>query len=294
MVPGHEIIGEVVAAGAKVSGLKVGDRVGVGAQVYSCQQHDSCRYCRTQTDNCCPHSVYTYNFKYADGAMSYGGYAERMRVSHHYAFRIPDALPSDQAAPLLCAGVTTFAPLKRLGVGVGTRVGVVGIGGLGHLALQFAAALGAEVTAISTSSNKADQARQLGATRFLLFNDDAAIAAAANAFDVVVVTTDQNDNDWGRMLSLIDAGGKLLLLAAPDKPLAVPALAVLMRQRSTIVGSIIGSRAEVEATLATAAEHNVRAWVHTLPLDQVNQGVQMVRDGKARYRVVLTATTTTH
>jgi D-arabinose 1-dehydrogenase-like Zn-dependent alcohol dehydrogenase len=171
-----------------------------------------------------PRSVYTYNYKYADGAVAYGGYAERVRVSHHYAFRIPDALPSDQAAPLLCAGVTTFAPLKRLGVYVGTRVGVVGIGGLGHLSLQFAAALGRGDRHLEVVQ-QGRPGPAAGATKFLLFNDDAAIAAAANAFDVVVVTTDQNDNDWARMLSLIDAGGKLLLLAAPNKPLAVPALA---------------------------------------------------------------------
>jgi D-arabinose 1-dehydrogenase-like Zn-dependent alcohol dehydrogenase len=283
VVPGHEIIGKVTAVGPKVTDLKVGDRVGVGAQVWSCQD---CHKCSAHLDNCCPRGVFTYNSKYADGAKSYGGYAERVRVSHNYTFRIPDALPSEQAAPLLCAGVTTFAPLKRHGVTKGTRLGVVGIGGLGHLALQFGAALGAEVTAISTSPSKKDEATKLGATKFLLFNDEEAIKAAANSFDVVVVTTDQDDNDWGRMLSLVDVGGKLILLAAPNKPLSVPAGKLIFGQKS-IVGSLIGSRSEVAETLAVAAEKDVRAWVNTLPLDRVNEGIQMVRDNKARYRVVL-------
>jgi D-arabinose 1-dehydrogenase-like Zn-dependent alcohol dehydrogenase len=207
-VPGHEIIGEVVAVGPKVTGLKAGDRVGVGAQVWSCQE-PSCRNCSTHLDNCCPKRVFTYNAKYSDGAVAYGGYAERVRVSQNYTFRIPDRLLSEQAAPLLCAGVTTFAPLKRFGVTKGTRVGVIGIGGLGHLALQFSAALGAEVTAISTSPSKESEAIKLGATKFLLFNNDEAIQAAASSLDILVITTDQNDNDWGRMLSLLDVSGKV-------------------------------------------------------------------------------------
>ncbi len=214
-MPGHEIIGEVVAVGPKVTALKAGDRVGVGAQVWSCQE-PSCRNCSTHVDNLCPKSVLTYNSKYPDGTVAYGGYAERVRVSQNYTFLIPDSLPSEQAAPLLCAGVTTFAPLKRHGVTKGTRVGVIGIGGLGHLALQFSAALGAEVTAISTSPSKEAETIKLGATKFLLFNNDEAIKAAASSLDIVVITTDQNDNDWGRMLSLLDVGGKVHVIMRGD------------------------------------------------------------------------------
>jgi D-arabinose 1-dehydrogenase-like Zn-dependent alcohol dehydrogenase len=284
VVPGHEIVGEIVAVGAKVSAFKLGDRVGVGAQVWSCQE-DDCHNCRTHVDNCCPRRVFTYNATYEDGAVAYGGYAERVRVSHHYAFRIPDTLSSEQAAPLLCAGVTTFAPLKRLGVGKGSRVGVLGIGGLGHLAIQFSAALGARVTAVSTEA----EAKQLGATQFLVFSDAEAIKAAVGSFDVLVITSDQDDNNWGTTLSLLDFGGKLVLLALPDKPVPLPVGALVLGQK-TIVGSIIGSRSETEETLAVAAAKGIKAWVHTLPMEQVNEGVQLVRENKARYRVVLTTT----
>jgi len=268
-----------------VTNLQVGDRVGVGPQVWSCQRGD-CSSCGNHMDNCCPRSVLTYNSRYKDGAVSYGGYAERVRLSALYAFRIPDSLPSEQAAPLMCAGVTTFAPLKRYGVGKDTKLGVIGIGGLGHLAIQFGAALNAQVTAISTSLSKQEETKKLGATSFLHFTDAQAVRAAAGTLDVLVVTTDQDDNKWSRVLSLLRSGGKLILLAAPNKPIQLPAGVLLVGQK-TIVGSVIGSRSEVEQTLAFAAEKGVRAWVNTMPLHRINEAIQIMREGKARYRIVL-------
>ncbi|KAF1788654.1 D-isomer specific 2-hydroxyacid dehydrogenase, NAD-binding domain conserved site 1 [Phytophthora cactorum] len=192
-VVGHEIIGEITLAGDEVKGMKVGDRVGVGAQVFACLNKDPaapCKLCTNGDDAYCPHRVWTYSDRYQDKTVTYGGYADYIRVMHEYAFKIPENLPSDVAAPLLCAGATVFRPLKEAGVKPGKRVGIVGIGGLGHLAIQFAKAMGADaVVAFSRSPNKEKEVRDLGATDFVNYTDKKQAAAAEMSIDVLLSPT---------------------------------------------------------------------------------------------------------
>ena len=288
VVVGHEIVGTVTAVGPSVSQYKVGDRVGVGAQVWSCQKFDACSDCQLQQDALCPHRVFTYNSKYSDGQQSYGGYAEAVRVSEKYAFKIPENLPSDVCAPLLCAGVTVFNPLKQQGVKPGSKVGVVGIGGLGHLAIQFAAKMGAQVVAVSHSANKKAECQQLGSSGFVLISDKNSVKAAVQSLDVLLVTSNHTGQPWDVYLSLLKNRGVCVLLAVPEEPLEIGAGSLIMREL-TLTGSLIGSRKVVQEMLEFAAKHEVRPWIEKVPMEEVNGAIQKVRDGKVRYRMVLEA-----
>ncbi|ORX88934.1 mannitol dehydrogenase putative [Basidiobolus meristosporus CBS 931.73] len=285
VVVGHEIIGKVVDKGPRVSGLEIGDRVGVGPQVFACLKSD-CKACSTGNDATCTKYVGAYNGTYADGAKSYGGYSKGVRVLSHYAFKIPDVIDSAEAAPILCAGVTVFTPMRRHGVKEGHRVGVVGIGGLGHLALQYAKALGAEVTAISTSTNKKAEAHKLGATHFVNLRDDADMKAASRSLDYLFITSNATDAPYDKYASLLDVFGKIILLAAPEDNIKISPFS-LIPKNITLAGSIIGSIEDQKATLEFSAKHNIRPIIEKLPMEKVNEGLQHVRDGKVRYRVVL-------
>ncbi|KAJ0406729.1 hypothetical protein P43SY_004554 [Pythium insidiosum] len=285
VVPGHEIVGHVVAAGPSVKNVKVGDRVGVGAMVFSCQDKSKCKQCANDKDSHCPEMVFTYNATYADGEKSYGGYAEHVRVDANYAFKIPEALPSDVAAPLLCAGVTVYTPLKAH-VKRGYRVGVVGIGGLGHLALQFARALGGIPVAFSHSPNKEPQARELGAEDFVVMSDKAAVARASRSVEVLIVTADAKGQPYDTYMSFIRPGGTMVMVGAPDDAMSFQPFS-LIGGGITLVGSLIGGIKDTKDMLALAAEKNVRPVIQKLPMAEVNKGIQMVHEGKVRYRVVL-------
>ncbi|TMW64414.1 hypothetical protein Poli38472_013036 [Pythium oligandrum] len=282
MVPGHEVVGTVTAVGSSVTDLKLGDRVGVGAIAGSCFECDECTQGR---DSYCVKSVFTYNGRRLDGAPTYGGYAEYMRLDSRYAFKIPDALPSDAAAPLLCAGLTVYAPLREH-VKPGMRVGVVGIGGLGHLALQFIRALGADPVAFSQSPNKEEQARELGAVDFVNFSDADAAAKARRSVDVLIVTADAKKQPYNTYISFIRSRGTFLLVGAPEDDIVFNPFTLLV-SNVTVVGSLTGSIQDTKGMLALAAEKNVRAVVQKLPMKEANKGIQMVKEGRARYRVVL-------
>ncbi|GMF28356.1 unnamed protein product [Phytophthora fragariaefolia] len=289
VVTGHEIVGEVTAVGTDVKHHAVGDRVGVGAMVWACRNKDPsspCEECADGFDPYCKDVVMTYNSLYKDGSKSYGGYADFVRVSSDYAFKIPDNISSDEAAPLLCAGVTVFAPLRREGVKSGDRVGVIGIGGLGHLAIQFIRAMGGVPVAFSRSANKEQEVRSLGAQEFYNLSDPEDAKRAVRSVNTVVLTADANNMPYDTYLQLLRPRGTFIMVGLPnDKLTCSPGSFV--RDGKRLVGSKIGSPQDVKEMLDLASKKNVRPIIQKLPMDQVNDGLSMVRSGKVRYRVVL-------
>jgi len=275
LVPGHEIIGTVAALGSGVRHLKPGQRVGVGWQRSACGE---CEYCRRGEDNLCARSEATC-------VGHHGGFAERIVADSRFAFPIPAALDSAQAAPLLCAGVTVFSPLRRDGVGLGKRVGVLGIGGLGHLALQFAAALGADVTALSSTAAKEQDARQFGATDFLDVSASGALQRAKRSLDFILVTVNV-DLPWGEYLGMLKPNGTLCFVGVPPGDMQIPVGALIGGQK-TLAGSAIGGRVMMKDMLEFAAQHRVAPRIETLPMHDVNRAVAQVAANQARYRMVL-------
>ncbi|RLN75717.1 hypothetical protein BBJ28_00001806 [Nothophytophthora sp. Chile5] len=273
VVAGHEIVGEITATGADVTGLAVGDRA-------------PCEECASGFEPFCDRSVGCYNGKYGDGASSYGGYADFVRVSCHFAFKIPASIPSDAAAPLLCAGVTVFAPLKRENVQPGDRVGVIGIGGLGHLAIQFIRALGAVPVAFSRSANKEKEIRALGAEEFYNLSDPGHQKKAAASVNILVLTADANNMPYNTYLGLLRKRGTLIMLGLPNDEVKFKPIFVVARG-IRVVGSLIGSPQDIRDMLAVAAEKNVRPIIQNLPMARVNEGITLAREGRVRYRVVL-------
>ncbi|OMH82289.1 putative mannitol dehydrogenase [Zancudomyces culisetae] len=285
VVVGHEIIGTVVSKGDAVTNLQVGDRVGVGAQVAACLKSD-CTACSRELDPHCPESVFTYNGVYADGASSYGGYSEAVRVDANYAFKIPEKISSAEAAPLMCAGATVFTPMLKFGLKKGDRVGVVGIGGLGHLAIQYASALGCEVTAFSHSPNKKEESMKLGAHKFVITKNEDESKSCVKSLDYLFVTSNSSSNDYATFFSWVDFGGKICLLAVPAADLVLKPF-LFISYEVYLGGSLIGGVDSIKKTLEFSAEHNIRPVIERLPMSSCNEGVQRVRDGKVRYRVVL-------
>uniref|UniRef100_H3GAV7 Enoyl reductase (ER) domain-containing protein n=1 Tax=Phytophthora ramorum TaxID=164328 RepID=H3GAV7_PHYRM len=288
-VAGHEIVGEVTLAGPSVKDLAVGDRVGVGAQVWAClnrDPQDKCRDCADGEDAVCDHVVWTYNSTYNDGSKAQGGYADYVRVDSNYAFKIPDALPSDVAAPLLCAGATVFTPLKQEGVKAGDRVGVIGIGGLGHIAIQFIRALGAVPVAFSRSANKEQEILSLGAQEFYNLSDPEHQKKAAGSVDFLLLTADAKDMPYDLYLSLVRKRGTLIMVGIPNDGVKFSPFLIVPRA-VRIRGSCIGSIQDIKDMLELAAKANVRPIIQKLPMAKVNDGLNMVRDGSVRYRVVL-------
>ena len=277
LVPGHEIVGRVRAVGGGAHGFAVGDRAGVGWQRTACL---GCDACRSGRENLCP-------LQEATCVGHHGGLAERVRVDASFAFAIPDALESAEAAPLLCGGVTVFAPLQRFGAGAGRVVGVIGVGGLGHLAVRFAAALGCEVVAFSSSPDKDDAIRAMGAHEVVRSTDPRAVRAQAGRIDLVIATAPAQ-LDWIAYVQALRPGGVLCLVGAAPDLVRVPAAQLLTGQKA-ICGSDIGDRATMRAMLAFAAGHRVTPTIETRPFHEVNLGLDQVRANRARYRVVLQA-----
>lgn len=275
LVPGHEIIGIVAETGAQ-SNLRVGQRVGIGWQRGACL---TCDLCKAGHENLCPSQRAT-----CIGA--HGGFADRIRVDGRFAFPIPDALESEDAAPLLCGGVTVFAPLMRFGAGPNVRVGVVGIGGLGHLAVQFAAKMGSEVTAFSSSADKEDEAMGLGATHFVSSTRRSAVNRLSRSLDLIINTV-HVELDWASYLSTLRPNGTLCFVGVPGLKLDVPFAAFVFSQRR-LTGSVTGGRREIGQMLSFAAQHGVGATTEPMAMDEADHALARVRSGKARYRVVLT------
>lgn len=276
-VPGHEVVGTVTERGAEVRHLALGQRVGVGWQAGSCH---ACEWCHAGEENLCGRSSGTC-------VQRYGGYAEALTVDARFAVPIPEGLPSGAAAPLLCGGVTVYSPLRQFGIRAHHRVGIVGIGGLGHLALQFARALGADVTAFTSTAAKEAEARSHGAHRVVITSTPGALAAEAGTLDFVLVTASA-DVDWLGYLGALRPKGALCVVGAAPKPLEIPAFALIGGQKQ-VAGSVIGSPAVILEMLGVAARHGIRAQVEGFPMARVNEAIAKVREGRVRYRAVLEA-----
>lgn len=273
-IPGHEIVGTVAAKGKNVK-LTLGERVGLGWQCNSC---GTCEFCRAGMENHCKKNQPTC-------VAHHGGYADGVRADARFVIPIPAALDSAAAAPLLCGGVTVFTPLHVHNVHADAKVGVVGIGGLGHLALQFAKARGCIVSAISTNANKETEARRFGASAFLLSNDRAALEAAKGSFDFILVTASA-DVDVPQLLDLLRPRGKLCVVGALPSPMQLSAGQLIHGDKS-VVGSNIGAPEVIRLMLETAASHGVAATIETMPMSEANAALDKVRAGQARYRIVL-------
>ncbi|KAI0220148.1 hypothetical protein L0F63_006804, partial [Massospora cicadina] len=277
-LPGHEIVGRITGLGAKVKEFKLGDLVGVGSQCGACLKQD-CEACSSQNDIHCPFVAETYESKWPDGEKTYGGYADKIRVQCDYTFHVPTNMPPECVAPLMCAGVTVFTPMRRQGIKAGDRVGVVGIGGLGHLAIMFAKALGANVTALSTSENKREDAMKMGADRFVNTEKE----SINNEFDYLFITTSANDVQYAKFIEWMRIFGKLIVLALPKSDLKVNTMGLVCKSLS-IVASLTGSKHDVKEMLKFAEVHNIRPWVQCEPMANVNQCIQEFRSRKTRYR----------
>ncbi|CAM1510618.1 Fc.00g009530.m01.CDS01 [Cosmosporella sp. VM-42] len=288
---GHEIVGKAVRVGNNVKHVKVGDRVGVGAQARSCLQPDCPECSRGAYNYCARENVSTYGGVYPkDEGKSYGGYADYNRTHSAFVFKIPDALPSELAAPMLCGGITVYSPLKNNGCGPGKTVGVVGVGGLGHFAVLFAKALGADkVVGISRKASKRDEVLKIGADQYIATDDDENWARDNNrTIDLIICTVSSEKMPLTKYLSLLKVGGTFIQVGAPDGGKLPPVNAfTLLANNIKLGGSGIGSPAEINQMLEFAAEKDIRPWVELRPLKEANQVVQDMDAGKARYRYVL-------
>ncbi|KAF6751864.1 NADPH-dependent alcohol dehydrogenase [Ephemerocybe angulata] len=288
LIAGHEIAGHVVRVGAKVTEFKVGDRVGVGAQVGSCYD---CQRCKNGAENYCHKVIHTYNSIYPDGTVSQGGYATAIRANELFVFHIPDALPLDQAAPMLCAGITTYSPLRTNGAGPGKSVGVIGIGGLGHYALQFAKAMKSDkVVAFSHSENKKADALALGATDFVNTGAENWVKEWTDTLDIILCTVDVSQHiPLSDIFATLKVHGRCVMLALPDDALPPIHPFSLMASGVLLGGSHIGSKAEIVEMLDLAAKEGVKSYIEMLPMKEIGKAVQGMKTGKVRYRYVLKA-----
>ncbi|NCI45954.1 NAD(P)-dependent alcohol dehydrogenase [Sediminibacterium sp. WSJ-3] len=284
MVPGHEIVGRITHVGDKVTKFKVGDLAGVGCFVDSCR---SCPNCKAGIEQYCDEGmVGTYNGREKKtGAPTYGGYSTQIVVDENYTLQISPKLPLAGVAPLLCAGITTYSPLRYVKVGKGQKVGVVGLGGLGHMGVKFAAAFGAEVTMLSTSPSKEADAKKLGAHHFLLTTDTKAMKEKASYFDVILNTVSA-PHQYGDYLNLLGTNGTMIVVGVPPSPSEVPAFNLIMKRRS-IIGSLIGGIAETQEMLDFCAEHNIVSDVEVIDIKDINEAYEKVIRGDVRYRFVI-------
>ncbi|XP_008236502.1 PREDICTED: probable mannitol dehydrogenase [Prunus mume] len=284
LVPGHEIVGVVTEVGSKVQKFKVGDKVGVGCMVGSC---GSCDNCSHNLENYCPKYILTYGGKYHDGTITYGGYSDFMVTEEGFVIRIPDNIPLDGAAPLLCAGITTYSPLRHYGLDKpGMHVGVVGLGGLGHVAVKFAKALGARVTVISTSPNKKDEAiKSLKADAFLVSREQDQMKAAMGTMDGIIDTVSAV-HPLLPLIGLLKCDGKLVMVGLPEKPFELP-ITPLVLGRKIIAGSCIGGIKETQEMIDFAAEHNITSDIEVIPIDYLNTATERLLKADVRYRFVI-------
>jgi uncharacterized zinc-type alcohol dehydrogenase-like protein len=284
MVPGHEIVGRVVAVGDKVTKVKAGQLAGVGCMVDSCRECSACN--RGLEQYCEKRNTQTYNDVERDGTTpTYGGYSKRIVVEERFVLTIAEQAKLEAVAPLLCAGITTYSPLRHWNVGKGTRVGVVGLGGLGHMAVKIAAAVGAEVTLVSSSDRKREDAKRLGAQEYIVSSDSAQLRKVRNRLDFIIDTVSA-EHDIASLLGTLRLDGTMVLVGAPENPLALPAFPLLMSRRS-IAGSGIGGIPETQEMLDFCAKHALTADVEVVPIQQVNEAYERLQKADVRYRFVI-------
>jgi alcohol/geraniol dehydrogenase (NADP+) len=274
-IPGHEIVGTVSTVGSGVRDRTVGERVGIGWQADSC---GICEWCRQGEEHLCASAQPVCVGRN-------GGYADSVRVNSTFAVPVPGALESENAAPLLCGGITVYSPIRNHGVRPSSRVGIVGIGGLGHLGIQFARAFGAEVTALSTSKDKEAEALELGAHHFVNTRDTAELKKVAGSFDLVLSTVSA-DQDWQALVNSLRPKGTLCVVGVPPSPIALQAFPLISGQRA-VAGSPIGSPRDLFEMLDVAARHGVKAVTERFAMAKANEAIAKVKKSKVRYRAVL-------
>src|ERR1700736_1209249 len=283
VVPGHEIAGVVSAVGSEVTKYKVGDHVGVGCMVNSCGQCSSCKAGLEQY--CKPGATFTYNSTDKDGTSTQGGYSQAVVVDENFVVRIPDSLPLDKAAPLLCAGITLFSPLRHWKAGENTRLAIIGLGGLGHMGVKLGAAIGAEVTVLSQSLKKMEDGLRLGARHYYATSGPATFDTLRGSFDLILNTVSAN-LDLSQYLSLLRVDGTLAELGLPEHPMEVPPMP-LVAMRRNLSGSMIGGIAETQEMLDFCAEHGVTPEIEVVEPDYINEAYQRVLASDVRYRFVI-------
>lgn len=286
MVPGHEIVGVVAAVGSDVTKFKVGDLAGVGCMVDSCGE---CNNCQASEEVYCERGqvVFTYNSKDKKGELTFGGYSNNIVVDESFALSISPKLQLAAVAPLLCAGITTYSPLRHWNVGPGKKVGIIGLGGLGHMGVKFSRAFGAHTVLFTTSPNKVENGKKLGADEVVISKDEAAMAAQANSFDFILDCVSA-EHDVNAYLSLLKKDGTMCLVGVPEKPLQVAAFSLLLNRRS-LSGSCIGGIRETQEMLDFCAENNITSDIELITYDKVNEAYDRVVKSDVKYRFVLDA-----
>jgi len=283
-VPGHEIIGRVSAVGAHVTKFKAGDLAGVGCLVDSCRE---CRNCKQGLEQYCENgATFTYNSAdRVDGTNTLGGYSNVIVTDESFVLLVSDRLPLEAVAPLLCAGITTYSPLRHWKVGKGHKVGILGLGGLGHMAVKFAASFGAEVTMLSTSPGKETDAKRLGAHKFALTKDPEQVKNLTNYFDFIVDTVSA-PHDYNMYLNLLNTDGIMICVGVPPTPTQILGFNLIHNRRS-IAGSLIGGLPETQEMLDYCAEHNIVSDVEVIPIQNINEAYERMLKGDVRYRFVI-------
>jgi uncharacterized zinc-type alcohol dehydrogenase-like protein len=282
-VPGHEIVGRVTRVGSAVSKFKPGDIAAVGCMVDS---DGTCPECQAGLEQFCPNATLTYNFPDKHlGGVTYGGYSESIVVDQRFVLRVPSKLDLAGAAPLLCAGITTYSPLHHWGVGKGKKVGVVGLGGLGHMGVKIAHALGADVVVFTTSPRKKDDALRLGADEVVVSRNANEMQKHEASFDFILDTVSA-DHDINALINLLGRDGNMTLVGAPEKPLALSPFGLIMRRRS-LSGSPIGGIAETQEMLDFCGQHNLTADVEVIPIQKVNEAYDRLLKADVKYRFAI-------
>jgi alcohol dehydrogenase (NADP+) len=280
IVPGHEIVGRVTKVGSAVTKYKAGDLAAVGCLVDSDR---TCPRCKAGLENFCPNLVLTFNSPDTGlGGVTYGGYSDSIVVDERFVLRVPSNLDLAAAAPLLCAGITTYSPMRHWGIGMGKKVGIVGLGGLGHMGVKFAHALGAHVVVFTTSPNKKEDALRLGADEVVISRNADEMQKHAGSFNFILDAVSA-DHDINAYLNLLDLDGNLTLVGAPSKPLSVAAFGLLMGRRS-LSGSAIGGLPETQEMLDFCGAHNIAADVEVIPVQKVNEAYERLLKSDVKYR----------
>lgn len=283
MVPGHEIAGVVTAVGKSVKKFKLGDKVGVGCFVDSCRTCEACRagleqYCLVKT-------IWTYNFRETDGTPTYGGYSDKIVVDENYVLRMPENLPLDACAPLLCAGITLYSPLRHWQAGPGKKVAILGLGGLGHMGVKLGHALGAEVTVLSQTLKKQADAKRLGADHFYATSDPETFTTLASSFDLILNTVSAQI-DWNEYLNLLKIDGSMVLVGLPEKDIPIGAFSLTGRRRS-LAGSQIGGIGETQEMLDFCGKQGITCDIEVIPIQKINEAYERVLKSDVRYRFVI-------
>ncbi len=283
MVPGHEITGTVSKIGPKVTRYKIGDKVGVGCFVNSCRKCDACK--KNLEQYCTEGMVTTYNGTDKDGSTTFGGYSSSIVVDENYVLRIPDSLPLDKAAPLLCAGITLYSPLMHWKAGPGKKVAVIGLGGIGHMGVKIAHALGADVTVLSQSLRKQEDAKKLGADHFYATSDPETFEKLKGYFDLIINTVSA-DLDWNLYLELLALDGAMVVVGIPEKQTSVGTFPLVAGRRS-LAGSLIGGIKETQEMLDFCAAKGIASEIELIPIQKVNEAYKRILASDVRYRFVI-------